>query len=40
MRLCPSTGRRPRETPRLARMKENSPICARLAEIVRAELRG
>src|SRR5215813_4139415 len=32
--------RRPRETPRLARMNDNSPICARLAETVSAVLRG
>ena len=34
--LCPSGDSSPRLTPSPARMKENSPICARLAEIVSA----
>jgi hypothetical protein len=34
--VAPSGGSRPRLTPSTARMKENSPICARLAEIVSA----
>ena len=33
-------GRSPRETPSPARMKENSPICARLADTVSAVLSG
>ena len=40
IRLCPSGGRSPSETPSAARMKENSPIWARLAEIVRDVWRG
>lgn len=34
IRLCARSGRICRKTPRLARMNENSPICARLAAIV------
>ena len=40
IRLCPCSGSSPSDTPRAARMKENSPICARLAPTVSAVLRG
>ena len=36
IRSRPCSGSRPRSTPSPARMNENSPICARLAEIVSA----
>ncbi|MCY1528406.1 hypothetical protein D9M68_635090 [compost metagenome] len=39
-RLTPSCGIRPRLKPRPARMKENSPICARLAATVSAVFSG
>ena len=40
IRLCPSTGSSLSPTPRLARMKLNSPICARLTPTVSAVLSG
>ncbi len=40
MRSRPRSGNKPRSTPRLARMKENSPICARLAAIISAVPTG
>ena len=39
-RLWPSMGRTFKETPKPARMNENSPICARLAETVSAVFNG
>ena len=39
-RLIPSAGSSPSDSPSPARMKENSPICARLAAIVSAVLSG
>ena len=40
MRLCPCGGISPSETPSAARMKENSPICDRLAPTVSAVVSG
>jgi hypothetical protein len=40
IRLCPSAGSNFSDTPRAARMNENSPIWARLAETVRAVFSG
>ena len=40
MRLAPSAGNRFSARPRLPRMKENSPICARLADTVSAVCSG
>ncbi|MCY1552180.1 hypothetical protein D9M68_885610 [compost metagenome] len=39
-RLCASPGITRSAAPRLTRMKENSPICARLAETVSAVCSG
>ena len=39
-RLCPSGGSSLSDTPRATRMKENSPICARLADTVSAVFKG
>ncbi|MCY1436465.1 hypothetical protein D9M71_525910 [compost metagenome] len=39
-RSRPISGSSCRPTPRLTRMKENSPICARLAAMVSAVLLG
>jgi hypothetical protein len=40
IRFWPITGSRPSDMPSAARMKENSPICARLAETVIAVFSG
>ena len=40
IRLCPSASSTPSDTPSAARMNENSPICARLADTVSAVFSG
>ncbi|MCY1382663.1 hypothetical protein D9M69_707050 [compost metagenome] len=39
-RLMPSAGSKPSDRPMPARMNENSPICARLAETISAVFSG
>ena len=40
IRFCPSSDSSCKDTPSVAKMKENSPICAKLAPTVKAVLRG